>query len=256
MDDRNSRKHSIQKNEDGHRHIISCKINAPSTTAFNMLHLPPRHVVALQDTVDMRFIHPYSQKSCTIKHTQVPVIPAFTMTAHKSQGQTREHAIVDLQSCHGTESPYVMLSHVTSLEGVTILRPFNKRKIQCRQSEDRRREEKRLDFLRLHTILLHGDESERKSAQEILSKIQYHDHISNDVEDIESPIVQVTSNSAKQLQHLQNSNYQLTSGPTMPNVLMNDDMMVDAHNSPSMLHKFRCLAIFFSKLNSFPFFIL
>ncbi|KAI0731007.1 hypothetical protein C8Q76DRAFT_717157 [Earliella scabrosa] len=37
--------------------------------------------------------------------------------------------VVDLESCAGTESPYVMLSRATSLEGVIILRPFAKSKI-------------------------------------------------------------------------------------------------------------------------------
>ena len=116
---------------EGRRHAISCEINAPSTTAPNMPNLPCQHVVALEDTVDMRFVHPYSQKTCTIKRTQVPIVPAFAMTAHKSQGQTMDQAIVDLQSCHGMELLYVMLSQVTSLEGLAILRPFDKQKIQC-----------------------------------------------------------------------------------------------------------------------------
>ncbi|KAI0267926.1 hypothetical protein BGY98DRAFT_938417 [Russula aff. rugulosa BPL654] len=32
------------------------------------------------------------------------------MTAHKSQGQTIQKAIIDLATCHGTEPPYVMVS--------------------------------------------------------------------------------------------------------------------------------------------------
>jgi len=43
------------------------------------------------------------------------------MTAHCAQGQTMEHVIIDLQSCRGTEAPYVMISHVCSLEGLLIL---------------------------------------------------------------------------------------------------------------------------------------
>jgi len=80
-----------------------------------------------------------------------------------------QQAIIDLQSCYGTESPYVMLLQVTSLEGLAILRPFDKWKIQCQQSEDSRRETRRLDFLRMHTIIQHGNESESASAQMILS---------------------------------------------------------------------------------------
>ncbi|KAI1782872.1 hypothetical protein LXA43DRAFT_851758, partial [Ganoderma leucocontextum] len=66
------------------------------------------------------------------------------LTAHKAQGQTFNRVIVDLESCTGTEAPYVMLSRAISLEGILILRPFNKKKIRCRQSEDLRKECRRL----------------------------------------------------------------------------------------------------------------
>ncbi|KAI1782013.1 hypothetical protein LXA43DRAFT_874615, partial [Ganoderma leucocontextum] len=73
------------------------------------------------------------------------------LTAHKSQGQTFDQVVIDLESCSGTEPPYVMLSRATSLDGVIILRPFSKNKIRSRQSEDVRKEFRRLDCLRLHT---------------------------------------------------------------------------------------------------------
>jgi len=215
---------------EGLRHAISCEIKAPSTTAPTLPHLAPQHVVALHDTVDMRFVHPHSQKSCTIKCTQVPIVPAFAMTVHKSQGQTMQQAIIDLQSCHGTESPYVMLSRVTSLEGLAILRPFDKHKIQSRQSEDSRRETKRLEFLRMHTIIQHGDENESAMAQMILSKSRYHDQISMDVDEIEIPTIALDS--TRRLQHLQNSNYHLTSGPVLPK-LVNEDVTIKNSQDPS-----------------------
>ncbi|KAI9059617.1 hypothetical protein FKP32DRAFT_1526907, partial [Trametes sanguinea] len=73
------------------------------------------------------------------------------MTAHKAQGQTFERIIIDLESCRGTEAPYVMLSRATRLEGVAILRPFSQSKLTCRISEDLRRENMRLRFLALKT---------------------------------------------------------------------------------------------------------
>ncbi|KIL57047.1 hypothetical protein M378DRAFT_48892, partial [Amanita muscaria Koide BX008] len=73
---------------------------------------------------------------CVIHCTQVPLLPAFAMTAHRAQGQTLENVIIDLQSCKGTETPYVMISRACSLEGLLILRPFDRKKICCRQSED------------------------------------------------------------------------------------------------------------------------
>ncbi|OSC97380.1 hypothetical protein PYCCODRAFT_1334713, partial [Trametes coccinea BRFM310] len=73
------------------------------------------------------------------------------ITAHKSQGQTFKHIIVDLAGCIGSEAPYVMLSRATSLNGIIILRPFDKSKITCRPSEDLRKELRRLEILALQT---------------------------------------------------------------------------------------------------------
>ena len=116
---------------DGNWHAISCVIYNMDTTGGTLPQLPKQHVVALQDTVDMTFIHPFSKTKCTIKHTQIPPIPAFSMTAYKAQSQTLSNVIIDLQSCQGTEAPYVMALRVTSLQGLLILRPFDKKKIQC-----------------------------------------------------------------------------------------------------------------------------
>ncbi|KAF8204732.1 hypothetical protein BJ912DRAFT_824379, partial [Pholiota molesta] len=73
------------------------------------------------------------------------------MTAHKAQGQTMHKVIIDLEGTKGTESPYVMVSRVTSLDGLLILRNFSDKKIKCRMSEDLRIELRRLDVLRLET---------------------------------------------------------------------------------------------------------
>jgi hypothetical protein len=84
----------------------------------------------------MSFINPFSRKKCQIKHTQLPISPGFTMMTHKAQGQTLLRTIIDLEGCTGTEAPFVMLSQVTSLQGLLILRPFNRKRISCHQSED------------------------------------------------------------------------------------------------------------------------
>jgi len=78
-------------------------------------HLPPNHFVALEDTVDMTFTHPYSKKKCLIKRTQLPILPAFAMTVHKAQGKTVPKAVIDLGSCRGTESPQNMLPTIRRL---------------------------------------------------------------------------------------------------------------------------------------------
>jgi len=91
------------------------------------------------------------------------------MTAHKAQGQTLEKVIVDLESYRGTESPYVMVSHVTSLKGLLILRPFKFSKIKCHQSQDTRREFSQLNMLRLRTIVKIGTSEEQQNAIDTLS---------------------------------------------------------------------------------------
>ncbi|KIK53150.1 hypothetical protein GYMLUDRAFT_136814, partial [Collybiopsis luxurians FD-317 M1] len=73
------------------------------------------------------------------------------ITVYKAQGLTLDTAVVDLESCSGTESPYVMVSRVKSLDGLLVLRPFQLKKIQCRQSQDLRLEGKRLECLQLQT---------------------------------------------------------------------------------------------------------
>ena len=62
-----------------------------------------------------------------------------------------------------------MVSHVTSLDGLIILRPFDKGKIQCRQSEDSRNETKWLQNLHLETIIKYGSPTEALNAQNALN---------------------------------------------------------------------------------------
>ena len=146
------------------RHAISCVVEVTDSTGPALPHLPQHHVVALEETVDMTFTHPYSGKKCLIKRTQVPITPAFAMTAHKSQGKTLQNAVIDLEGCRGTETPYVMVSRVSTLDGLLILRPFSKTRITRRQSEDSRREEQRLNLLRLQTITQTGTSNESNVA--------------------------------------------------------------------------------------------
>ncbi|KAF8060235.1 hypothetical protein FPV67DRAFT_1355499, partial [Lyophyllum atratum] len=73
------------------------------------------------------------------------------MTAHRAQGQTLHHVIVDFESCYGTEAPYVMASRASSLDGLVILRPFRAAKLQVRLGEDARAEKRRMEVLRLRT---------------------------------------------------------------------------------------------------------
>ena len=142
------------RDDHGTRYLKSCVVHIENSSSDWMPHLAAHDVPILPDIIDMTFMHPYTKKSCTIKHTQVPIVPAFTMTAHCAQGQTLHHVIINLESCQGTESPYVMVSRATSLEGLLILHPFQMKKITCQQSEDMHNENAQLCMLDLLTLAL------------------------------------------------------------------------------------------------------
>ncbi|KAJ6521747.1 hypothetical protein B0H10DRAFT_1865144 [Mycena sp. CBHHK59/15] len=93
------------------------------------------------------------------------------MTAHKSQGKTLTHTIINLQDCSGTESPYVMISRVTSLDGLLILKGFSKAKISCRQSEECRDEARRHEYLALQTIIRTGSAADAAAAEADLRQL-------------------------------------------------------------------------------------
>ena len=158
---------------DGKRTLISCVVKVADLNDDAMPHLNSCEVPVLKDTVDITFQHPHKAKgTITIRRTQVPIIPAFAMTAHRAQGQTLPNVIVDLQSCQGSESPYVMLSRVTSLQGLLILRPFARNKISCNMSQDLRDENKRLRNLSLQTLARESDDDvEVDDALEELTRL-------------------------------------------------------------------------------------
>ena len=164
----------------GNRYAVSCVVESPKISASATLSmLGQNQAVVLQDTIDLIFRHPHSNKKCLIKRTQLPIAPAFAMTAHKAQGQTLNKIIIDLESCRGTESPYVMVSRVTSLEGLLILRPFKLSKIKCHQSQDTRKEINRLNRLRLQTITRIGTFEEKKKAHALLLNENDTEHDTN-----------------------------------------------------------------------------
>jgi hypothetical protein len=189
-----------QVGDDGRRHALSCVVEAPDTTLGIMEELPDYHVVSLRDTTDIVFKHPHSGASVLVKRTQVPILPAFAMTAHKAQGKTLPACVVNFTGCHGTESPYVMVSRATSLEGLVILTPFSKDKICCRRSQDVRDEFRRLRYLALQTVTCHGTEAEAASARSTL-KAEYGRTGRQEI-DVDAP----ASDAADRVQQLQREN--------------------------------------------------
>ncbi len=165
--------------DEGRHHAISCVVCIPDLQGPPLTSVEQGEAVALEESIDMVFRHPYSQKKVLINRTQLPVMPAFAMTAHKAQGQTLTSAIIDFASCRGTEPPYVMASRVKSLDGLLILRPFKIEKIQRCQSEDYRNEQKRLRVLQLLTLEKYGQPNEVTHAQSELKKIGQHCDMQN-----------------------------------------------------------------------------
>ena len=98
----------------------------------------------------------------SIKRKALPLIPAYSITTHKSQGRTMPKIIVDLVIPPGpieVVSIYVPLSRVKRLNDLLILRPFQFSNLQIKPSAAQLQELKRLQKLgeetgkRFHSIL-------------------------------------------------------------------------------------------------------
>ncbi|CAF4200146.1 unnamed protein product [Rotaria sordida] len=84
----------------------------------------------------------------TVKRKALPLIPAYSMTTYKSQGQTLGKIIVDLVMPPGPielASVYVPLSRVKRLDDLLIIRPFEFGTLQVKPSTAQIEELKRLD---------------------------------------------------------------------------------------------------------------
>ena len=137
---------------DGYRHATSCIIRTESISGSCLPHLNNHEIAVLEDESTLTFTHPYSHIHSSFQRNQLPITPAFAITAHKSQGNTLPSAILDLESCLTTEAVYVMLSRIQKSNDFRILRPFHIKKINTRCSEDLRREFRRLEFLHNETL--------------------------------------------------------------------------------------------------------
>lgn len=156
---------------DGRRYLKSCVVEIPDTDAVEVPHLPKHHFPILPDTTDLVFEHGASHRKCKVKRKQVPIEPGFAMTVHKAQGKTMGRVIVDLAGCVGTEPPYVMVSRATSLNGLMVLRKFDKRQITKRRSEELRVEFARLVSLKWKTVTEYGEQPEIEEAKGKLSEL-------------------------------------------------------------------------------------
>ena len=93
--------------------------------------LPPNHVPISVKTEGFSVKLPDMRKSVNVNRCHFPMVPHYSCTAHKSQGDTLQKAIIDLVPVHGKaknvgiEFAYVPLSRVRRLQDLTILRSFD-----------------------------------------------------------------------------------------------------------------------------------
>lgn len=82
----------------------------------------------------------FTQKKATYKNgnieyedalivEQYPVIPAYAISIHKSQGQTYKNIICDIEDCFEAGQAYVALSRCTSFNGLHMRTPINRNSI-------------------------------------------------------------------------------------------------------------------------------
>ena len=103
--------------------------------------LPPNHVPIYLKRESFQVSMPGKEKNVTITRSHFPIVPRFSCTAHKSQGQTLHKVIVDLVPRNGKtknvgiEFAYVPLSRVRRLQDLIILRPFDPAILKIPKSE-------------------------------------------------------------------------------------------------------------------------
>ncbi|CAF4051189.1 unnamed protein product [Rotaria magnacalcarata] len=89
-----------------------------------------------------------------IKRKALPLIPAYSITTHKSQGQTLRKIFVDLVMPPGpveVASVYVPLSRVKRLDDLLIVRPFNFSSLQVKPTAAQMEELNRLNKITINT---------------------------------------------------------------------------------------------------------
>ncbi|CAF4508019.1 unnamed protein product [Didymodactylos carnosus] len=99
---------------------------------------------------------PLRNTRITATRKQLPFVPAYAITTHKSQGQTMAKIIVDLVYLTSknaeTASAYVPLSRAKRLEDLAIYRPFPYKSLLIQPTSDQTNELRRLETLNTQTL--------------------------------------------------------------------------------------------------------
>lgn len=61
----------------------------------------------------------------TLKIEQFPLVLAYALTIHKSQGMTYQKIACDISNCFAPGQAYVALSRCNSLNGIHLLKPIS-----------------------------------------------------------------------------------------------------------------------------------
>ena len=103
--------------------------------------LKPNHVPIFTEKGNFPVRVKGKKDSVSVNRTQFPLVPRFSCTSHKSQGQTLDKAIVDLVPQPGLKGgieinfAYVPLSRVRTSQNLTILRPFDPSVLKAKVNE-------------------------------------------------------------------------------------------------------------------------
>jgi hypothetical protein len=134
---------------------------ARSTIECNLEQLQPKLIpVPLMEQTfrtDVADMLPKNKKPTSNQNTVLSskrrallLIPAYSITTHKSQGQTLSNVVIDLKLPNVTDdiaAVYVPLSHVKRLADFTILRHFDYKVLLIKPSKSQLAEIERLDKL-------------------------------------------------------------------------------------------------------------
>ncbi|KAF5335144.1 hypothetical protein D9611_010826 [Ephemerocybe angulata] len=132
---------------EGRRYATVAYVKIPTSTLVHAPNLDPGVVPIFPSKTSIKYpTRLRNTVSKTFSRQQLPLVPAYSYTDYKSQGRTLERAIVDLASAK-QQGVYVMLSRVTTLRGLLILRWFPEDKILQEMSGELRDEIARLDSL-------------------------------------------------------------------------------------------------------------
>ncbi|CAF3204855.1 unnamed protein product [Rotaria sp. Silwood2] len=148
-----------------HRPLYALIEIAKSKVDSNLEELQPKliPIPVMEQTfrVDISDILPKDKKPksnrkaiLSIKRRALPLVPAYCITTHKSQGQTLNKVVIDLKLPNETEdiaAVYVPLSRVKRLADLIILRQFDYKVLLIKPSKSQVTEMERLDQLYLET---------------------------------------------------------------------------------------------------------